>query len=49
MALMSDEKACGLYIRVELPRVLEKYTVQFDLIQYVDHPLQWKRLRLAER
>ena len=47
MALMPDEKAGGLYIRVELPRVFEKHTVQFDLIQYVDHPLTGEKAEVG--
>lgn len=39
MALQTSKESNGLYIRVELPRVYGKYRVQFDLIQYVDHPI----------
>ena len=49
MALMPDEKASGLYIRVELPRVFEKYTVQFDLIQYVYHPLTGEKAEVGRQ
>ncbi|GCL87437.1 hypothetical protein BFD46_05785 [Escherichia coli] len=38
MALTNDD-AGSLYIRVEVPRIYGKYRVQFDLIQYVDHPI----------
>ncbi|EFN4264641.1 hypothetical protein FQJ03_02655 [Escherichia coli] len=38
MALSTNNSGV-LYIRVELPRVYGKYRVQFDLIQYVDHPV----------
>ncbi|EFO4694450.1 hypothetical protein A3436_14345 [Escherichia coli] len=39
MALKTQEESNGLYIRVELPRVHGKFLAQFDLIQYVDHPV----------
>lgn len=35
MALMTDEKANGLYIRVENPRVHGKYDLTFFLVQYL--------------
>lgn len=47
MALMPDERASGLYIRVEGPRVFGKHEVQFDLIQYVDHPLTGEKAEVG--
>ncbi|GEM_PF-1545984 len=39
MALKTADINSGLYIRVEIPRVYGKYRAQFDLIQYINHPL----------
>lgn len=39
MALMTDEKANGLYIRVENPKVHCKFDLTFFLVQYIDHPI----------
>lgn len=36
-----------LYIRVELPRVYKKHRVQFDLIQYTDHPLTDQKVEIG--
>lgn len=46
MALKNDNSG-ALYIRVELPRVYGKYRAQFDLIQYVDHPITGGRAEVA--
>lgn len=47
MALMPDHKSSGLYIRVENPRAFGKYEVQFDLIQYVDHPMTGEKAEVG--
>lgn len=47
MALMTDQNSSGLYIRVETPRVSGKYEVQFDLIQYVDHPITGEKAEVG--
>ena len=39
MALKTEAETSGLYIRVELPRVHGKFRAQFELIQYIDHPV----------
>ncbi|MBW9582497.1 hypothetical protein [Escherichia coli] len=39
MALKTNDAGSWLYIRVELPRVHGKYRAQFDLVQYVNHPV----------
>lgn len=46
MALTNDNAGL-LYIRVELPRVYGKYRAQFDLIQYVDHPITGEKAEVA--
>ncbi|MBI9595733.1 hypothetical protein MXT04_24650 [Escherichia coli] len=45
MALTNDD-AGSIYIRVELPRVHGKYLAQFDLIQYVNHPLTGEKAQI---
>ena len=47
MALMTDEKANGLYIRVENPRVHGKLDLTFFLVQYLDHPLSGDRVEVG--
>lgn len=47
MALMTNEESRGLYIRVELPRVFGKHKVQFDLIQYVNHPITGEKAEVG--
>lgn len=47
MALMTGVIANGLYLRVELPRVHGKFKVQFDLVQYVDHPLSGEKAEVG--
>ncbi|QLP02909.1 Uncharacterised protein [Enterobacter hormaechei] len=47
MALKNNEAVNGLYIRVELPRVYGKYRAQFDLIQYVDHPVTGEKTEIG--
>lgn len=47
MALMTDVNANGLYLRVELPRVHGKFKVQFDLVQYVDHPISGEKAEVG--
>ena len=49
MALMTDVNANGLYLRVELPRVYGKFKVQFDLIQYVDHPISGEKAEVGRQ
>lgn len=39
MAIKPNEESMGMYIRVELPRVYGKFKVQFELVQYVNHPI----------
>lgn len=46
MALTNDNEG-SVYIRVELPRVYGKYRVQFDLIQYVNHPLTGEKAEVG--
>lgn len=46
MALANNNQG-ALYIRVELPRVYGKYRVQFDLIQYVDHPITGEKAEVG--
>ncbi len=45
MALTNDDVG-SIYIRVELPRVHGKYLAQFDLIQYVNHPLTGEKAQI---
>lgn len=47
MALMTHEDSNSLYIRIELPRVHGKFKVQFDLIQYIDHPLSGEKAEVG--
>jgi len=47
MALMTDEKANGLYIRVENPRVHGKFDLTFFLVQYLEHPLSGDRVEVG--
>lgn len=47
MALKTNEAVNGLYIRVELPRVYGKFRAQFDLIQYVDHPVTGEKTEIG--
>lgn len=47
MALQTSEESNGLYIRVELPRVYGKYRAQFDLIQYVNHPITGEKAEVG--
>lgn len=44
---LKNENTGGLYIRVELPRAHGKYRVQFDLIQYVDHPITGEKVEVG--
>ena len=46
MALTNNNQG-ALYIRVELPRVYGKYRAQFDLVQYVFHPISGERAEVA--
>ena len=46
MALTNNNQG-ALYIRVELPRVYGKYRAQFDLIQYVDHPITGEKAEVG--
>lgn len=46
MALTTDEVG-KVYIRVELPRIYGKFIVQFDLIQYVDHPITGEKAEVG--
>ena len=46
MALTNNNQG-ALYIRVELPRVYGKYRVQYDLIQYVDHPITGEKAEVG--
>ncbi|EOY8684557.1 hypothetical protein ACT4HQ_003559 [Escherichia coli] len=46
MALTNNNHG-ALYIRVELPRVYGKYRAQFDLIQYVDHPITGEKAEVG--
>lgn len=39
MALKTEALSSDLYIRVELPRLHSKYEVQFNLVQYMKHPV----------
>lgn len=39
MALKTETPPNELYIRVELPRLHSKYEVQFNLVQYMKHPI----------
>lgn len=46
MALMNVNGG-ELYIRVELPRVYGKFRAQFDLIQYVTHPVTGEKAEVG--
>lgn len=46
MALTNNNQG-ALYIRVELPRAYGKYRAQFDLIQYVDHPITGEKAEVG--
>lgn len=46
MALTNNNHG-ALYICVELPRVYGKYRAQFDLIQYVDHPITGEKAEVG--
>ncbi len=48
MALMTSKDVEGLYIRVELPRVYGKFKVQFDLVQYVNHPIKGEKAEVGK-
>jgi hypothetical protein len=39
MALKTEAETSELYIRVEMPRVHGKFRAQFELVQYIDHPI----------
>ncbi|GAB0674824.1 hypothetical protein NB16F77_19020 [Escherichia coli] len=43
---LSTNNPMVLYIRVELPRVYGKYRVQYDLIQYIDHPITGEKAQI---
>lgn len=45
MALTNDNEG-SVYIRVELPRVHGKYRAQYDLIQYIDHPITGEKAQI---
>ncbi|WP_409248122.1 MULTISPECIES: hypothetical protein [Enterobacteriaceae] len=47
MALKTNDGDIGLYIRVELPRIYGKYRAQFDLVQYVNHPLTGEKAEVG--
>ncbi len=46
MALTNNDQDV-LYIRVELPRAFGKYRAQFELVQYVSHPITGERAEVG--
>lgn len=46
MALANDGSN-SLYIRVEIPRIYGKYKAQYDLVQYVDHPVTGEKAEVG--
>lgn len=45
MALANDDSE-SLYVRVETPRVYGKFIVQFEVAQYIKHPVTSERMEV---
>lgn len=47
MALKTPDATQSIYIRVLLPRVHGKYIAQFELAQYIDHPVTGEKTEIG--